>query len=223
MTKPTFDLSSYYDAVSFSYLMHKGQVRRDLNIPYWVHVSMVSATVAEWGGDEVQVMAALTHDVVEDTGITAEGLCAVMGNEVAQVVDGLSGSKDKAVSWRYRKLMYITAFDIEAVDPRCYLVKLADSHGNIISFTNTMIRDGVCTAKADTINSYVALTHICLQKLQMYGTPQQYRVARFNMERIFDRLKSIGLCDAELLNEINFDDSSVNWYTRLSDLWAADN
>lgn len=213
-------LASYFDAVSFSYLMHKGQNRRDLGIPYWVHVALVSSTVAEWGGDPIQVEAALTHDVIEDTGIDLAGFVAVMGEEVGCIVDSLTGDKDKRISWQKRKLSYLFNFHEEIVDPRSYLCKLADMHSNMTSFTNTKIRTGVGTASENTINSYVALTHICLAKLKKHGTDAQFRVAKFNMQRMFDRVKVCELSEAALLNRLSFDDlEGVDFFEELATLW----
>lgn len=200
--KAQFDalqLASYLDAINFSYLMHKGQCRRDLAIPYWVHPSFVSATVAEWGGDVEQIIAALTHDVIEDTDIDNVGFAAVMGEDVQQIVAGVSGTKDPALSWRARKLVYIQPFVHEAIDPRCYLVKLADVYCNFMSFINTALRREP-TAKVDTINSYIVLVQICLDKLRKFGTPEQERLAQFHISQAIQSASSLGLArGAELL------------------------
>lgn len=211
------NLVSYFNAVSLSQLMHKGQSRRDLDIPYWTHVSLVSSTVAEWGGDMTQILAALAHDLIEDTSANRAMIDAILGEEVGELVEAMTGSKDKNVSWTDRKLAYIRTFAEKAVPDRTYLDKLCDMHANMTSFSNTAIRSGAPSAKPHTIESYVALTHICLDRLEAVGTPEQFRVARYNMHRMLSRIIDVGVCpSATLLAKIGTD---VDWFHELELLW----
>lgn len=216
----TAHLATYFDAITLSYMAHKGQTRRDLPIPYWTHVSLVSATVAEWGGDLDQILAALGHDIIEDTGVGRSTIDALLGDSVGSIVQSLSASKDKTKEWTVRKLEYIAPFVHCAVNPKSYLVKLADAYSNMISFTNTAIRTGAPSGKANTINSYVALCHICLWHLERVGTAEQVRVARYNIHNALNGLIKANVCpDAELLNWIDHEDTPTGWYMRLEKLW----
>lgn len=219
----TETLHSYFDAVAFSYLMHKGQRRRDLDIPYWTHVSLVSSTVAEWGGDVIQIMAALGHDLLEDTDAIRETIDMLQGRDVADVIEGMTGSKDPAIKWEARKLQYVITFLDGLVVDRTYLVKLADMHANMTSFSNTAVRTGKPSAKSKTINCYVALVHICLEGLKQVGAEEQYRVAEYNIKRMLNRVIETGVCpDAELLYRMNDADAPTNgaeWYKALATIW----
>lgn len=215
--------ATYFDAITLSYMAHKGQSRRDIDIPYWTHVALVSSIVAEWGGDDVQIFGALAHDVIEDTGVGRETIDSILGVEVGSLVQSLTASKDKTKSWEIRKLEYIIPFVVRQVDPRAYLDKLADSYANMTSFTNSTIRQGSPAAKAKTINSYVALAHICMFHLKDLATPENYRVVKYNIKRMFQRVIETNTCpDAELLLYIDFDDTmddAWTWYQRLEAVW----
>lgn len=213
-------MASFLDAVHFSYLLHKGQFRRDLAIPYWVHVSLVSATIAEWGGSPDQVEAGLGHDLVEDTLITLDGVIAVMGVDVGSIIDGLTADKDPSKSWRLRKLDYIMRYYDERVNGQCYLAKLCDMYSNLTSFMNTFLRTGECTAKADTLTSYVVLTGVCLDKLQKFGTLEQFRVARANMGAILKRVNDLGMTSVNMQPVIG--DTPDGWIEYLKTEWSID-
>lgn len=56
----------YAEALRFATYAHLGQVRKGTAIPYITHPVSVSALVAQYGGDEDQMIAGLLHDVIED-------------------------------------------------------------------------------------------------------------------------------------------------------------
>lgn len=65
---------------------HRGQVRRYTAEPYVMHPARVAAAVGQQTGDPAVVAAAWLHDVIEDTGATAEELQALFGARVAGLV-----------------------------------------------------------------------------------------------------------------------------------------
>lgn len=215
-------LGSYHDAVNLSFIAHKGQFRRDLAIPYWVHVTLVSATVAEWGGDADQIEAALIHDVIEDTDLTAGGVAALLGQDIADIAVGLTSSKDRTVSWKQRKINYIQSFLDERVNVKCYLAKLADMHSNMTSYVNSTVRLGKSTAANRTIDSYVVLSMVCLDKLSVYGTPAQYAVAKFNMQQVFSSLSQVNVTSV-MLRDLDWSIASGEyWLDVLKRVWVMD-
>lgn len=216
-------LTSYFDAVTLSYLMHKGQLRRDLGIPYWTHVSLVSSTVAEWGGSMAQITAALGHDLVEDTEVSIGTVVDLLGDAPGAIINGMTASKDKEVPWRTRKLEYILTYLDETVDPATYLVKLGDMHANMTSFSNSAVRSGMPSGKENTINSYIVLAHICLEKLLIHGEAGQYRVAQYNIIRMFNRMQEVNACPgAELWSHIGHNLSGQEWFDKLVALWSTE-
>ncbi|MEB0055005.1 HD domain-containing protein, partial [Pseudomonas sp. FG1] len=68
---------------------HDGQRRRS-GEAYVTHPLAVANILADMHMDHQSLMAAMLHDVIEDTGIAKEALCAQFGETVAELVDGVS-------------------------------------------------------------------------------------------------------------------------------------
>ena len=68
---------------------HYGQARRT-GEPYVTHPLAVATVLAHMHMDHESIMAALLHDVIEDTGVTKEDIRTQFGEEVADLVDGVS-------------------------------------------------------------------------------------------------------------------------------------
>src|SRR5215471_18135315 len=76
-------------AYVFSAREHKGQVRRS-GEPYLVHPLYVASILADLKADDVAIVVGLLHDVLEDTLTTREAIAGQFGEEVAELVDGLT-------------------------------------------------------------------------------------------------------------------------------------
>src|ERR1700722_20011636 len=81
--------SAIHDALNFAVQAHNTQLRAS-GEPYIIHPVAVAEIVASWGLDYEAVMAALLHDVVEDTNATVEDLTEKFGPKVAELVDGVT-------------------------------------------------------------------------------------------------------------------------------------
>ena len=77
------------DAIAFAVVSHEGQFRKS-GEPYVIHPILVAAIVASTSGDKTMVIAALLHDVVEDTDYTLEDIEKRYGADVALLVKGLT-------------------------------------------------------------------------------------------------------------------------------------
>lgn len=79
-------------AMWFASNAHKAalQTRKHTGLPYITHPMAVAAIVAENGGDESMICAAWLHDTVEDTDVTEDEIRMVFGNDIADLVDGLT-------------------------------------------------------------------------------------------------------------------------------------
>jgi (p)ppGpp synthase/HD superfamily hydrolase len=84
---------------------HWDQKRKDDEFPYIIHPFMVATILLRYDFSDAIVAAALTHDVVEDTTISLEDVRTVLGNEVADIVAGVT--EDKALPFEDRKKSYI--------------------------------------------------------------------------------------------------------------------
>ena len=83
------DVARLADAYRFSEAAHKGQTRQSGD-PYISHPLAVAEILAGWHLDGQALMAALLHDVMEDTSVTKAEISDTFGKPVAELVDGLS-------------------------------------------------------------------------------------------------------------------------------------
>lgn len=126
------------DAFSLAAEWHATQKRKATSIRYISHLMSVSALVMEHGGDEVQAVAALLHDAVEDADTTEEAerrRAAIkdrFGERVAKIVDGCTdGIPDdagKKPDWTQRKEAYLK--HLAQTDADTLLVSAADKLHN---------------------------------------------------------------------------------------------
>ncbi len=129
--RPT-DIGKIEDAYQFSDSAHHGQKRKS-GIPYISHPLAVAEIIAGWQLDAQAVMAALLHDVMEDTEVTKQEISNRFGTPVAELVDGLSKldriefqSKEDAQAENFRKMLLAMARDVRVI-----LIKLADRLHNM--------------------------------------------------------------------------------------------
>src|SRR5690554_4804400 len=111
---------------------HDGQTRRS-GEPYVTHPLAVAGILADMRLDHQSLMAAMLHDVIEDTGIPKEALVAQFGETVSELVDGVSKltqmkfeNKAEAQAENFQKMALAMARDIRVI-----LVKLADRLHNM--------------------------------------------------------------------------------------------
>ncbi|MBK8919264.1 MAG: bifunctional (p)ppGpp synthetase/guanosine-3',5'-bis(diphosphate) 3'-pyrophosphohydrolase [Betaproteobacteria bacterium] len=129
---PPADVERVRAAYAFSARAHANQKRLS-GEPYITHPLAVAGAVVEWRMDTEAIMAALLHDVLEDTGATKRELSERFGREVAELVDGLSkldkmefASYHEAQAENFRKMLMAMARDLRVV-----LIKLADRQHNL--------------------------------------------------------------------------------------------
>ena len=129
---PAKDIKRIRDAYRLSDQAHLGQFRSSGD-PYITHPIAVAQICAGWHLDSDVLMAALLHDVLEDTGVTKLELNERFGPSVAEMVDGLSkldkiefGNREQAQAESFRKMLLAMARDVRVI-----LVKLADRLHNM--------------------------------------------------------------------------------------------
>ncbi|MBQ74174.1 MAG: bifunctional GTP diphosphokinase/guanosine-3',5'-bis(diphosphate) 3'-diphosphatase [Gammaproteobacteria bacterium] len=136
----TSDLKSYLEplqvdqikkAYSFAKDAHQGQTRKS-GEPYISHPLAVASILADMHMDHQCLMAALLHDVIEDTGVPKHTLSKQFDDQVAELVDGVSKlksifeSRAEAQAENFQKMTLAMAKDIRVI-----LVKLADRLHNM--------------------------------------------------------------------------------------------
>ena len=126
------DLELIARAYQFSEKAHAGQ-KRASGEEYIAHCVEVAKIVTDLHLDTTSIVAALVHDVVEDTLISLEDLRAELGDEIANIVDGVtkigkvtfSSNTEQQVE-NYRKLLLSMAHDARVI-----VIKLADRLHNM--------------------------------------------------------------------------------------------
>lgn len=129
---PDGDVALLDRAFAAGKAMHAEQ-RRKSGEPYFFHPLAVALSLAEWRLDAVSVACGLLHDTVEDTLMTIEEVKAQFGEEIAEIVDGLTKMSKLDFTDRtllnaenVRKLLVAMGKDV-----RVLLVKLADRLHNM--------------------------------------------------------------------------------------------
>jgi GTP diphosphokinase / guanosine-3',5'-bis(diphosphate) 3'-diphosphatase len=129
---PTEQVGQVMSAYEFAAKAHEGQQRHS-GEPYISHPVAVATILAELKLDAQTLMAALLHDVIEDTGVPKDHIASLFGEEVAELVDGVSKldkiefrSRAEAQAESFRKMLLAMVGDIRVI-----LVKLADRTHNM--------------------------------------------------------------------------------------------
>jgi GTP pyrophosphokinase len=126
------DVARLAEAYRFSEAAHAGQTRQSGD-PYISHPLAVAEILAGWHLDGQTLMAALLHDVTEDTSVTNDEISDTFGKPVAELVDGVSKldriefqSAEDAQAENFRKMLLAMARDVRVI-----LIKLADRLHNM--------------------------------------------------------------------------------------------
>lgn len=170
---------------------HEGQTRSS-GEPYITHPVAVASIIAEMKLDHEAIMAALLHDVIEDTPYTEAQLAAEFGASVAEIVQGVSKldklkfrTRQEAQVENFRKMILAMTKDIRVV-----LIKLADRTHNMRTL-GALRPDKRRRIAKETLEIYSPLAHrlgiehlkneledLCFQAMH----PHRYRVLRMAID-----------------------------------------
>ncbi len=138
---------------------HDGQTRKT-GAPYITHPLAVARMLADYGLDEATIAAALLHDTVEDTELSLEDIRSEFGNEIAQLIDGVTkldrvrySNREQQQAASIRKMVVAMAQDV-----RVLLVKLFDRLHNMRTVTALRPEKQVRVAR-ETLDVYAPLAH----------------------------------------------------------------
>lgn len=125
-------VAQVHRAYLFSEQAHTGQFRRNGD-PYVTHPLAVAHILCDMHMDHHSLMAAMLHDVIEDTGVSKDALAKEFGDEVTALVDGVTkltqvhfNSKAEAQAENFRKMILAMTHDVRVI-----VVKLADRLHNM--------------------------------------------------------------------------------------------
>jgi guanosine-3',5'-bis(diphosphate) 3'-pyrophosphohydrolase len=146
-------------AFTISLEAHK-DMRRKSGEPYIFHpLTVAEICVEEIGLGTTSIVAALLHDVVEDTNIQLADIERIFGNKISRIVDGLTkirgvfeyGSSQQAEN--FRKMLFTLSEDVRVI-----LIKLADRLHNMRTL-DSMPRNKQLKVSSETIYLYAPLAH----------------------------------------------------------------
>lgn len=132
-------MANIFHAIEFAARAHHGQYRKASPLPYIIHPLNVARILIECGAPDEIVIAAVLHDVVEDTKVTLDQVRAEFGQEVARLVEGMS-EPDRKDTWENRKRG--TLKFLENAPQDLLLIELADKLDNIREISNDIAREG---------------------------------------------------------------------------------
>ena len=179
------DVERVLEACDYADVAHDGITRKS-GEPYILHPIAVSCILAHMRLDAETLMAALLHDVIEDTEFNKEDIAERFSKTVAELVDGvtkLSHSSDKEYNKAasFRKILQATL-----QDPRVIIIKLADRYHNMTTL-GALRPDKRARIAKETFEIFVPmarlvgmnemadnLEHLCYQNLDldMYNNVQ---------------------------------------------------
>ncbi|MBD2844570.1 bifunctional (p)ppGpp synthetase/guanosine-3',5'-bis(diphosphate) 3'-pyrophosphohydrolase [Paenibacillus sp. IB182496] len=195
------DLQHIREAYDFAEQAHHGQVRKS-GEPYILHPVAVADILVNMHMDVISIIAALLHDVVEDTTVALDEVRVRFGETCAMLVDGLTKlekikfrSKEEQQNENYRKMFVAMAQDIRVI-----LIKLADRLHNMrtLKFQSEEAQRRIAY---ETLEIFCPIAHrlgISAIKWEMedialrYLNPQQYyRIANLMKKKRADREQHI--------------------------------
>ena len=147
-------------AYNYAKEKHGDQLRKS-GEPYIIHPVQVAYILADIGLDEATICAALLHDVVEDTDTTHEDLVRVFGEEIAEMVAGVTklGELKYPVSTEERQVEnYRKMFLAMGKDIRVIIIKLADRLHNLRTL-KYLRRDRQIANAKETMELYAPLAN----------------------------------------------------------------
>ncbi len=157
-------------AWKFAEKAHAGQIRKS-GEPYFSHPCLVASILTDLMIDPPTIAAGLLHDTVEDCeGITLDTIRAEFGDEVAELVDGVTklnkldfANREEAQAESLRKMILAMSKDIRVV-----LIKLADRLHNMRTLRFQPEDRRVAIAR-ETLDIYAPLAH----RLGVYALKQE--------------------------------------------------
>ena len=169
--------SATLHALEFAIKSHEGQTRKS-GEPYITHPILVASITAKISNDETMVQSALLHDVVEDTACTIEELISMFGQDVGDMVEGLtkiveirdeeliaSGSNERLINsaLTFRKMLIASIKDV-----RVLVVKLCDRLHNMLTL-DAMSDEKKKRISEETLLVYAPIAHrLGISKLKNY-------------------------------------------------------
>lgn len=158
--KKEYDLLKIKKAFLFGQKAHEGQFRKS-GESYFNHPIATAIIIIELGMDNESIIAALLHDVIEDTEITADEVKRQFGADVAMLVEALTKlanipfvTREDAQAENIRKMLLAMSEDIRVI-----IIKLADRLHNMRTIEGHKSEDKRRDIAKETLDIYAPIAH----------------------------------------------------------------
>ncbi len=197
---PEQPIEKIFQAYTVASDAHKEQ-KRQSGEPYITHPLAVASILADMHMDAETIMAALLHDVIEDTPVEKKTLALQFGEPVAELVDGVSKltriefkNKAEAQAENFHKMVLAMSRDIRVV-----IIKLTDRLHNMRTLDNLLPEKRRRIAR-ETLEIYAPIANrlgmrTVFSELENLGFaalyPERYRILKENVSRMVGSQKKI--------------------------------
>ena len=190
-TYPQQERDVLLKAYNFAEKAHLDQ-KRASGEPYFIHPCAVAEVLIDLGLDSATIAAALLHDVIEDTVFTAEDIKAEFGDEILELVSGVTKldkivfeSREQEEAENFRKIFVAMAKDIRVI-----IIKLADRLHNMrsLDFLSTDRQQKMARETLDIYSPLAGRLGISQIKCELDDLCLKY----LDTEGYYDLVSSIG-------------------------------
>lgn len=224
------DLGRISAAYSMARLAHSGQMRRD-GSPYVTHCVAAADISVDMGLDEDSIVAALLHDVIEDTQLTHADISRQFGEPVANIVEGVTKltrvqytSKEDEQMENLRKMLMAMAKDIRVI-----LIKIADRLHNMRTMAyQTAEKQRI--KSLETMEIYAPIAHrLGMQRAKweledlalMYLDPTGYNEIMQTLDNRMDTLQNFMVSmEEKIKTRLEEEGLSVSIYSRIKHIYS---
>ena len=224
------DLGRIGAAYEMARLAHSGQLRRD-GSPYVTHCVAAADISVDMGLDEDSIVAALLHDIIEDTQLTHADIARQFGEPVANIVEGVTKltrvqytSKEDEQMENLRKMLMAMAKDIRVI-----LIKIADRLHNMRTMAY-QTEEKQRTKSLETMEIYAPIAHrLGMQKAKweledlalMYLDPTGYNEIMTTLESRMDTLQNFMVSMQEKIQtRLEEEGLHVSIYSRIKHIYS---
>ena len=224
------DMGRIRAAYSMARLAHSGQLRKD-GSPYVTHCVAAADISVDMGLDEDSIVAALLHDVIEDTELTHHDIARQFGEPVANIVEGVTKltrvqytSKEDEQMENLRKMLMAMAKDIRVI-----LIKIADRLHNMRTMAY-QTEEKQRIKSLETMEIYAPIAHrLGMQRAKweledlalMYLDPTGYKEIMETLESRMDTLESFMTTVGDKMKKRLEDEGlQVTVYSRIKHIYS---
>jgi len=175
-----YSIEKIFKAVVMGALAHGDQRRKEKNIPFFCHPLNTAILLAFLRATEDQIIAAILHDTLEDTNLSAEEIGNAFNPDVLRIV--LSGTElDKSLSWEERKQQTIQKLYEAELDVKMDIC--ADKLDNLQSINDVLLAEG-CNNQSTIKNAEVWQSFVRGYDSQKWYYQSVVRALFYGIEKI---------------------------------------